>query len=100
MQQDDIDIARRAEKVLRQFLRYCSPEETETYESWDPTFTRYVTVEHCNWWLEIKRCGITVERMRYMLERDPYYRLYYRGWEVAWISIKIKVLHKRNGRRA
>ena len=100
MQQDDIVIARRAEKVLKQFLRYGSPEETETCESWDPMFTRYVTVGHCNWWLEIKRCGITVERMRYMLERDPYYKLYYRDWEVSWISVKIKALRSRNGRRA
>ena len=100
MQQDDIVIARRAEKVLKQFLRYGSPEETETCESWDPMFTRYVTVRHCNWWLEIKRCGITVERMRYMLERDPYYKLYYRDWEVSWISVKKKVLRDFGDRRA
>ena len=100
MQQDDIDRARKAGRKLRAFLRYCSPDETETYESWDPTFTRYVTVEHCNWWLQIKHCGITVERMRYMLERDPYYRLYYRDWEVSWISVKKKVLRDCDGRRA
>ena len=87
MQREDIVIARKAENVLKQFLRYGSPDEEETCESWDPMFSRWVTVKHCNWWLETRRCGITVENMRYMLECDRYYKLYYTDGEVGWISI-------------
>ena len=89
---EEIHIARRAENALKRFLRYDSLDEDseETWESGDPMFTRYVTVKQCNWWLDNKRCGITVEHMRYMLERDRYYKLYYTDWEASWISIKKK----------
>ena len=81
-------MARKEENVLKRFLRYGSHDEEETWESGDPMFTRYVTVKQCNWWLDKKRCGITVEQLSKMLERDRYYKLYYTGWEVSWISIK------------